>query len=194
VYAREKETLSDEDLRPSLMILAGGSTAVLLVSALTLPWPAAVASVVLGVLMIAGADVDARTYLLPDVVTWSATVSGIIAALLLDPLDGWSAGVAALLRGLGTALILALLRHCYARLRARQGLGFGDIKLAAAVGAWLPLDVIPLCFCLASSAAIVAVTLARLRDGTIDSSTRLPFGAFLCPALWLIFYISVLSS
>jgi leader peptidase (prepilin peptidase)/N-methyltransferase len=88
--------------------------------------------------------------------------------------------------------VLELLRRFYARVRRREGLGFGDVKLGAAVGAWLPLDVMPLCFSLAASAALVAVMVAHLRGETIEGATKLPFGAFLCPALWLVFYASAL--
>jgi leader peptidase (prepilin peptidase) / N-methyltransferase len=182
-----------ERLRPNAAVLVGGSGAIVIVSVLMLPWPAAVASAALGALMIAGADVDARTLLLPDVVTWGAVGGGIIAAAALDPDDPWLAIAAAIARAAGTALALALLQWCYARLRTREGLGFGDVKLAAAVGAWLPLKMIPLCFGLASGGALVAVMLARLRGETVDASTRVPFGAFLCPALWLLFYCGTLS-
>jgi leader peptidase (prepilin peptidase) / N-methyltransferase len=142
--------------------------------------------------MVAGADVDARTLLLPDVVTWGAVGCGIVTAAVLDPDDRLSALAAAITRAAGTAAALATLQWCYARLRARDGLGFGDVKLAAAVGAWLPLKTIPLCFGLASGGALIAVLLARLRGETIDASTKVPFGAFLCPALWLLFYSGIL--
>jgi leader peptidase (prepilin peptidase)/N-methyltransferase len=157
-----------------------------------LPWPIAIASIVLGTLMIAGADVDARTYLLPDIVTLGATGCGIAAAPLLDTFDPWLAVAVALVRTCGVAAVLELLRRCYARVRKLEGLGFGDVKLAAAVGAWLPLDAIPLCFGLAASAALVAATVAHLRGQPIEGTMKLPFGAFLCPALWLVFYASVL--
>lgn len=181
-----------DNLRPNATVLVGGSGAIIIVSVLMLPWPAAVASAVLGALMIAGADVDARTLLLPDVVTWGAVGCGIIAAAALDPDDPWFAITAAIARAAGTALALASLQWCYARLRARDGLGFGDVKLAAAVGAWLPLQTIPLCFGLASGGALIAVMLARLRGETVESTTKVPFGAFLCPALWLLFYCGIL--
>ena len=126
--------------RPNLATLIGAGGALALVSGMTLPWPVAIASTALGILMIAGADVDARTYLLPDAVTWGAALIGIIAAPLLDPLNPWLAVASALARAVGAAVVLALLRWCYARIRRREGLGFGDVKLAAAVGAWLPLE------------------------------------------------------
>ena len=182
----------DESLRPNWAILAGASAVIVLLSVLMLPWQTAVASAALGSLMIAGADVDARTCLLPDIVTWGAICCGVVAAAALNPYDEWHAGPAAIMRAVGTALALASLRWCHAQLRAREGLGFGDVKLAAAVGAWLPLEAIPLCFALAAGAALVAVIFARLRGEPVCGSTKIPFGAFLCPALWLIFYIEVL--
>ena len=57
----EEGTRSADDLCPSLAILLGGGAAVALVSGMFLPWPVAIASIVLGTLMIAGADVDARS-------------------------------------------------------------------------------------------------------------------------------------
>ena len=183
---------SEEDLRPNLAILCAGCGAVALISAMSLLWPFAIASTILGALMIAGADVDARTYLLPDIVTCGAIISGIVAAAALNPFEPWLSAGAAVARAAGTALALALLRSCYARIRRREGLGFGDVKLSAAVGAWLPLDAIPLCFGLAASAALVAVVMAHLRGRSVAAEAKLPFGAFLCPSLWLVFFASAL--
>jgi leader peptidase (prepilin peptidase)/N-methyltransferase len=185
--------VSEAELRPRLAILLPGAVAAAVISFASLPWPMALASSVLGTLMIAGAEVDARTFLLPDTVTAGTFVSGILAAAAFDPFaPGWSAGTAAV-RALGTAAVLFLLRWGYARLRGREGLGFGDIKLAAGIGAWLPLDAIPACFALAASAALVLVLYAQARGRPMQAGTRLPFGAFLCPALWLVFYAGVLG-
>jgi leader peptidase (prepilin peptidase) / N-methyltransferase len=180
-------------LRPNGAVLIGGAGAVALISAALLPWPFAVASTALGVLMIAGAYVDARTYLLPDVATLGAAACGVVAAAVLDPFDPWSAAGLALARAAGTAGALALVRWCYASVRGREGLGFGDVKLAMAVGAWLQLEAIPVCFGLAAAGALAAVTLMmRVRGQAIDATMKIPFGAFLCPALWLVFYASAL--
>ncbi|HEX3442248.1 MAG TPA: A24 family peptidase [Pseudolabrys sp.] len=182
----------EEDLRPNLVFLLSGTVAVALISALSLPWPVALASTLLGALMLAGADVDARVFLLPDLVTLGGTVSGIAAAYALAPVDAvWSA-VDAGIQAAATAAVVALVRWSYERWRGCEGLGFGDVKLAAAVGAWLPLQAISLCFALATGAALVAVIVARLRGQTIGTTMKLPFGAFLCPALWLIFYVTAL--
>jgi leader peptidase (prepilin peptidase)/N-methyltransferase len=85
---------------------------------------------------------------------------------------------------------LALLRWSYGRIRHREGLGLGDVKLAAAVGAWLPLEFMPLCFGLATSAAVVTILWGHLRGSRIEGTMKIPLGAFLCPALWFAFYAS----
>jgi leader peptidase (prepilin peptidase)/N-methyltransferase len=179
---------SEDDLTPNPAVLLGGTVAIGLVSSLSLPWPAAVASSVLGALMLAGADVDARKFLLPDLVTFGAVACGIVAAPLLDDVDPWAAAGEAVVRAVCIAAVLALFRSFYAWLRQSEGLGLGDVKLAAAIGAWLPIDAIPLCFGLATSSALLAVMVARLRGRSVMRTTRIPFGAFLCPALWIVFF------
>jgi len=188
----EEANRSADDPCPSLAIVLGGGGAIALVSGIFLPWPMAIASTVLGTLMVAGADVDARTYLLPDLVTWGAAGCGIAVAPLLETFDPWLAVLVALARALAVAAVLELLRRCYAHIRKLDGLGFGDVKLAAAVGAWLPLDLVPVCFGLATSAALVAAMAAHLRGQSIEGTMKLPFGAFLCPALWLVFFANIL--
>jgi leader peptidase (prepilin peptidase)/N-methyltransferase len=186
--AATPEEVTRKDLQPNRKVLLCGSVVVALVSAATLPWPDAVASSVLGALMVAGADVDARNFLLPDLVTGGAALSGLAAASALDPFDPWlglamAAGGALLI---GAALWLA--RWGYAQLRHREGIGLGDVKLAAAIGAWLPLDVVPVCFLLATSAALIAILMAHWRGRAVERTAKVPFGAFLCPALWLVYY------
>ena len=181
------------DLRPNLAILVGGACVVGLISALSLPWPLAIASTLLGTLMIAGADVDARTFLLPNVITYGALIGGIIAAPLLDSTGSWTvaveAGSARRHRGRCAGAVSQWLRLD----QETEGLGLGDVKLAAAIGAWLSLDAIPTCFLLATGGALVTVVLARLSGQAMMSTTRIPFGAFLCPALWIVFFTDCLT-
>jgi len=80
----------------------------------------------------------------------AAVICGIAAAAALTQgfgvsVEPWFAAGDAVLRAACVAGLLALLRWVYARIRKREGIGLGDVKLAAAVGAWLPLDVVPLC-------------------------------------------------
>jgi leader peptidase (prepilin peptidase)/N-methyltransferase len=179
---------SEDDLRPNPAILIAGAAAVGLVSALSLPWPVAIASTLLGTLMVAGAEVDARTFLLPNLITWGAVICGILAAPLLNTAHPWTAAGEAVARAAGVAGVLLLFRAGYAWRRQIEGLGLGDIKLGAAIGAWLSLEAIPLCFGLATSGALLMVMLARLRGEAVTRATKIPFGAFLCPALWIVFY------
>ena len=179
---------SEDDVYPNPAILIGGGGAIGLISMLSLPWPVAVASTVLGTLMIAGAEVDAREYLLPDLVTWGAVICGILAAPLLNTVEPWTAAGEAIARAGCVAGVLALFRAGYAWSRQIEGLGLGDVKLGAAIGAWLPLEMIPWCFGLATSGALLAVMFARVSGEPVMRTTKIPFGAFLCPALWIVFY------
>jgi leader peptidase (prepilin peptidase)/N-methyltransferase len=173
---------------PKPAVLIGGAGAIALISGLSLPWPVAVASIVLGTLMVAGAEIDARTFLLPDVVTWGAIICGILAAPLLSMTEPWTAVGETIARAGCVAGVLALFRGGYAWCRQTEGLGLGDVKLAGAIGVWLPLEAIPWCFGLATSGALLAVMFARLSGQTVMRTTKIPFGAFLCPALWIVFY------
>jgi leader peptidase (prepilin peptidase) / N-methyltransferase len=179
-------------LKPNFVIVACGSSVAALLSFAFLPWQLATASTILTILMIAGADVDARTCLLPDVVTYGAVICGVLAAALLDPVNAWAGTGEAVLRAAVTSLPLAALRAAYTRVRGREGLGLGDVKLAAAVGAWLPLEAVPICFSLAATAALVSLVLRRRKE-RLDG-LRVPFGAFLCPALWLVFFVNALQN
>ena len=182
------ETAGSEDIRPNPAILIGGAAAIGLISALSLPWPVAVASTVLGTLMVAGAEVDARKFLLPDLVTWGAVICGILAAPLLNTAEPWAAIGEAIARAGCIAGVLVLLRAGYGWIRQIEGLGLGDVKLGAAIGAWLPLEAIPWCFGLATSGALLALMFARLSGEPVMRTTKVPLGAFLCPALWIVFY------
>jgi leader peptidase (prepilin peptidase)/N-methyltransferase len=184
----------DEEPRPNWTVVLAGVAAVAAVSAASLPWPLATASVALGALMLAGADVDARFHLLPDTITFATLVCGIGAAIVLEPFTPWQAGFGALARATGMAAALAAVRFGYAKLRGKEGVGLGDVKLAAGLGAWLPLDHIPICLALATGAALLYALQARLRGSHVERTTALPFGAFLCPTLWLVFYAGVVSA
>jgi leader peptidase (prepilin peptidase) / N-methyltransferase len=183
-----------ESLQPNLAILIGGGIAIGLVSMVSLPVPVATASIVLGILMLAGADIDARTFLLPNAITWGAIICGVSAAWSLSESNPWLAASDAILRAMCTAGLLALLRWGYGLVRHREGLGLGDVKLAAAVGAWLPLDFVPLCFGLATGGALVIILWGLLRGEHVERTMKIPLGVFLCPALWFVFFASNLPA
>jgi leader peptidase (prepilin peptidase)/N-methyltransferase len=83
------------------------------------------------------------------------------------------------------ATFLAL-RILYRRLRGRDGLGLGDVKLAGVAGAWLGWFTIPISIEIAALAALAAHIMARRWQGlTLSATARLPFGLFFAPAIWL---------
>lgn len=185
--------MGNENPQPRPIVIISGAAAMVGLSALTLSGWTALASAVLGTLMVIGIEIDARSFMLPNLLTAGTLLAGLVFAPLLEPRDAAFALALALLRAIATAVVLLLVRWGYARLRHREGLGLGDVKLAAGIGAWLPADLIPACFALAAAGALLVVLLAHRRGKPIEAATRIPFGAFLCPALWLIFYVSVLS-
>jgi len=92
-----------------------------------------------------------------------------------------------------SALPLLLIRWLYWLIRRRQGLGLGDVKLMAMLGAWLGLPNALLALfigvVLGGIAAVILLTANRSRQPGSLSAAQLPFGTFLCiggivSALW----------
>jgi leader peptidase (prepilin peptidase)/N-methyltransferase len=140
--------------------------------------------------MLAIAAVDARYYIIPDELTLAALALAIANAGLEGWLDGWGAALegvgAALLRGAVLAAGFLALRAVYHRLRGREGIGLGDIKLAGVAGAWLAWATIPVAVEIAALAALAVYVMRQFAGGRVVSATaRLPFGLFLAPAIWL---------
>jgi leader peptidase (prepilin peptidase)/N-methyltransferase len=74
----------------------------------------------------------------------------------------------------------------YRRWRGHEGLGFGDIKLAAVAGAWLGWAMIFAVIEFATLSALsVFVLSGYIRGRPIKTTAVLPFGAFLAPAIWI---------
>jgi leader peptidase (prepilin peptidase)/N-methyltransferase len=92
----------------------------------------------------------------------------------------------ALSRGALAAGLFLLVRIVYRRLRGRDGLGLGDVKLAGAAGAWLSLQMLPISIEIAAVTALAAyVFRQRKRARLVRAAGRIPFGAFFAPAIWL---------
>jgi leader peptidase (prepilin peptidase)/N-methyltransferase len=83
----------------------------------------------------------------------------------------------------------------YRRWRGRDGLGLGDIKLAAVAGAWLGLATIFAVIELAALAALGAyVVNGYLNKRPLKATAFLPFGLFLAPSIWIGWLIEALLS
>lgn len=132
-----------------------------------------------GWLLLPLALLDARHFWLPDALVAPLAVTGLLlAAPLLD--------TTLLDRAIGAAaggLTLAALRGAFLRLRGRDGMGKGDPKLAAAIGAWLGWHALPLTFLLASAGGIVWAVATQKKNAPI-ADRHVPFGSFLAGAAW----------
>lgn len=140
----------------------------------------------LAVTMLAIAVIDRRTFIIPDWLNVAGGVLAIVQATVQEPLSIVNSVTLPALRGFSLALIFLALRYSYARIRGRQGLGLGDVKLAFVAGAWLEWPMIPIAIQLAAFGGLSAYLLWRRRPGeSISATKRLPFGLFFAPAIWL---------
>ena len=125
--------------------------------------------------LIALAMIDFDTQYLPDDLTLPLLWAGIVAAAL-----GWlpitlSASVGGAVAGY---LALWLVFHAYRLIRGKEGMGAGDFKLLAALGAWLGWPLIPSIILLASAVgAIVGIVMIVARQH--DRDVPIPFGPYL---------------
>ena len=139
----------------------------------------------LALVMLAIAAIDAQRFIIPDALTLAALALALANAGLEEGavLDGVGAAV---LRGAVLALSFLAMRAVYYRIRQREGIGLGDIKLAGVAGAWLDWATIPVAVEIAALAALAIYVTRQVAGGRVVSATaRLPFGLFFAPAIWL---------
>jgi len=137
----------------------------------------------LGVLMMTIAVVDARHFIIPNALTLAAFGLAVANA---GTQQQWEGVLMALLRSAVVALGFLIVRAGYQWLRGRQGIGLGDVKLAGVAGAWLTWTVLPIAIDIAALAALAVYALRRLvGNRPVQRFTRVPFGLFFAPAIWL---------
>jgi leader peptidase (prepilin peptidase)/N-methyltransferase len=147
----------------------------------------------LGLLMSAIAVVDSRRYIIPNELTAAAFALALLRAGTVGPDADWLGVAWAALRAAAIAVPFLALMLGYRRWRGRDGLGLGDIKLAAVAGAWLGFATIFAVIELATLSALGAYFInARLRKRPLKATAFLPFGLFLAPAIWLGWLIEAL--
>lgn len=160
---------------PLLAEVAAGGVALLAFSTLATPSAALLTAVGWWLLLLA--LVDAEHGRLPDLLTLPLLVTGLAAAAML-PVPGL-VGLAA--SGLGAVLgflSFAAVGRLYLAWRGRVGLGGGDAKLLAALGAWVGVDgLAPVIL----GAALLALGFA-LRSGLRRAEDALAFGPWLAIA------------
>lgn len=138
-------------------------------------WPAAVALCLFGWTLVALALLDARHFWLPDALTLPLIVAGIVAGLFMQDLDVGE-------RALGAVsgyLALEAVRIGYRWLRGREGLGLGDAKLFAGIGAWLGPAALPWVLIGAGGIGFLFLALKAVQGKTIE---RLPLGTLMAMA------------
>jgi leader peptidase (prepilin peptidase)/N-methyltransferase len=140
----------------------------------------------LAALMLAIAAIDARRFRIPNELTAAAFALALLRAGAVAPDGSVHAALWAGLRGVVVAMPLLLLMLLYRRWRGWDGLGLGDIKLAAVGGAWLDFTAMAAVIELAGLSAIAAYAAnAALRRKPMRATAFLPFGLFLAPAIWI---------
>jgi len=125
-------------------------------------------------LLLVLAVIDAAEFLLPDPLTWLGVALGLAASFFVT----WTTPPGALLGAVTGASSLLLLIGLWYLVRRVQGMGFGDVKMLAAVGAFLGVGGTLLTLFVASLLG-AAVGLVFIVRGRVGWSSRLPFGAFL---------------
>lgn len=143
--------------------------------------------------MLAIALEDARRFVVPDWLSLPAIPIGLLAsgrfihdeiAHLYDP--------AHLLGACAGGLMLWMVAWLYRRWRGEDGLGLGDVKLAAVAGAWVGMDHLSLVLLLAASLALVAVAIGGFARRQLPSRRAMvPFGAFLAPSIWIVWWLAI---
>ena len=136
----------------------------------------------LGWALLTLAVIDARHLILPDVLTLPLISAGLLVIALALP-DGLGASLIGATVGFAAPMAV---RGLYGRLRGREGLGLGDVKLLAAAGAWLGWQGLPWVVLIAAVAALVSVLGVAAIRRRLDSAAPIPFGPFLCLAFWLV--------
>lgn len=130
--------------------------------------------------------IDAERLLLPDEMTLPLLVAGLADTFATSPEDLTDRAAAA---SLGY-LTLAALARAYRAVRGQDGLGLGDAKLFAAVGAWVGTVVLPWVAVAAALAGLAVGALAWSRDRTMRRDSAIPFGPFLAAAGWWLWLVT----
>jgi leader peptidase (prepilin peptidase)/N-methyltransferase len=166
------------------LIGAGGASAVLASIAVAPGWSSAAGAILAG-LMLAIAVIDHRRMIIPDELNALAFVVGLAAAGLGTEVGPAGAIVQALVRASVMFALFFGFRAGFRALRGLEGMGLGDVKLAAVAGVWLDWASLPLAVEIAALSALAAALYARLRGEGFDPKARLPFGSFFAPAIWI---------
>lgn len=121
--------------------------------------------------------IDARLKVLPNKVTLPLLGAGLLLSLT-DYTVGWQASMIGAACGF---LMLYLPAILFSIISGREGVGYGDFKLMAAVGAWLGWQpLLYIIFFAGLSVAVVGTVYLKIKK--LPRTTTIPFGPFLSAA------------
>jgi leader peptidase (prepilin peptidase)/N-methyltransferase len=143
--------------------------------------PAVGVALVLTWFLIVLTFIDFDTQLLPDSLTLPLLWLGLLASVMgytgIAPRD-------AIIGALAGYLSLWSVYHLFRLATGKEGMGYGDFKLLAALGAWLGWQMLlPIILLSALVGALTGITLIVVRGR--DRSVPIPFGPFLAAAGWI---------
>ena len=137
--------------------------------------------------LIALTGIDMDHQLLPDGITLPVMWLGLLAAVMIGPILGAPLPVSPFESVVGAAcgyLSLWLVYQAYRLITGKEGMGFGDFKLFALLGAWLGYKLLPLIILLsAGTGAVLGIGMIVTRGR--DRAAPMPFGPYLASAGWI---------
>lgn len=137
------------------------------------PGPLLASRLVFGCALVVLFAIDLEHHLLPDAITLPGIFVGFVFSLFTEP--GWLSSLIGILVGGG---VLWLIAEAYFRIRHEEGLGFGDVKMLAMIGAFLGWPLTLLTLMMASlSGTVIGIALIITKRGGMKYA--LPFGTFL---------------
>jgi len=140
-------------------------------------------AILLSCFLLVLAGIDLRTRLLPDQLTLPLLWLGLVASvenLYMGP-------KAALLGAMAGYLSLWSVYWLFKQLTGKEGMGHGDFKLLAALGAWVGLVGILPTILVSSLAGAILGSIWLATQGR-DRATPIPFGPYLAIAGWITFF------
>lgn len=130
--------------------------------------------------LIALSFIDIDHQLLPDSITLPMLWLGLFLSLFSIYTDSH----ASIIGGVVGYLSLWSVYHLFKLLTGKEGMGYGDFKLLALLGAWLGWQYLPLIIILSSLVgALIGIAMIVFRQH--DVSRPIPFGPYLAAAGWL---------
>ena len=140
---------------------------------MTPPGPLLATRLILVCILIALFGIDLEHQILPNVITLPGIAIGVLLSLIAPP--GWKDALLGVLLGGG---VLYAIAGAYYLWRREEGMGMGDVKMLAMIGAFLGWKAVLVTLVLSSFAgAIIGLALMAAQRGTMKFA--LPFGTFL---------------